>query len=102
MSPRDLFLGLSLLCILNGFLSPVLPLVFHLAPVWMPEFVPLTQSTLLFVSSLAISFGTLLISGIPAALFERLTGREETDTAAMGIWIAGALVLTLPGLAGLL
>lgn len=102
MSPRDLFLGLSLLCIFNGFLSPVLPLVFHLAPVWMPEFVPLTQSTLLFVSSLVISFGTLLISGIPAALFERLTGRQETDTAAMAVWIAGALVLSLPGLAGLL
>lgn len=102
MSPRDIFLGLSLLCIFNGFLSPVLPLVFHLAPIWIPDFVPLTPNTVLFVSSLAISFGTLLLSGVPAALFERLTGRQETDRAAMLVWVAGALVLSLPGLAGLL
>lgn len=101
MSARDIFLGVSLLCIFNGFLSPVLPLVFHLAPVWLPDFVPLTQGTVLFVASLAISFGTLFISGVPAALFERLTGRRETDRAAMLVWLAGALVLAAPGLAGL-
>jgi hypothetical protein len=101
MNPRDIFLGISLLCIFNGFLSPVLPLVFHLAPIWMPGFVPLTQSTVLFVSSVAISFGTLFLSGVPAALFERLTGREVTDRTAMAVWLAGALALSLPGLAGL-
>lgn len=102
MSARDIFLGVSLLCIFNGFLSPVLPLVFHLTPVWLPEFVPLTQSTVLFVSSLSISFGTLFVSGVPAALVERLTGRQETDRASMLVWLAGALVLSLPGLARLL
>jgi len=99
MSPRDIFFVISLICILNGFLSPALPIVFHLTPVWMPGFVPLTQSTVLFVTSLAISFGTLLISGVPAALFERLTGRAETDRAAMLVWLAGAVLISLPGLA---
>jgi hypothetical protein len=102
MTPRDIFLAVSLLCIFNGFLSPALPVVFHLAPVWLPYFVPLTQSTVLFVSSLTISFGTLLVSGVPAALFERLTGRQDTDRTAMLLWLAGALILALPGLAGLL
>ena len=100
MSARDIFLGISLLCIFNGFLSPVLPLVFHLAPIWLPDFVPLTQSTVLFVASLMISFGTLFVAGVPAALFERLSGRQETDRAAMLVWLAGALALALPGLAG--
>lgn len=100
MSARDIFLGISLLCIFNGFLSPVLPLVFHLAPVWLPDFVPMTQSTVLFVASLMISFGTLFVSGVPAALFERLSGRQETDRAVMLVWLAGALALALPGLAG--
>lgn len=100
MSTRDIFLGISLLCIFNGFLSPALPLVFHLAPVWLPDFVPLTQSTVLFVASLMISFGTLFVSGVPAALFERLSGRQETDRAVMLVWLAGALALALPGLAG--
>ncbi len=100
MSARDIFLGISLLCIFNGFLSPVLPLVFHLAPIWLPDFVPLTQNTVLFVASLMISFGTLFVSGVPAALFERLSGRQETDRAVMLVWLAGALALALPGLAG--
>lgn len=99
MNARDIFLGVSLVCIFNGFLSPALPVVFHLAPIWMPEFVPLTPNTLLFVSSLAISFGTLFISGVPAALFERLSGRPETDRASMLVWLAGAALISLPGLA---
>ncbi len=74
--------------------------VFHLAPIWLPDFVPLTQNTVLFVASLMISFGTLFVSGVPAALFERLSGRQETDRAVMLVWLAGALALALPGLAG--
>jgi hypothetical protein len=96
MSARDLFVGVSLICIGNGFLSPALLLLFPLAPLWMPGFVPVTQGTALFASSLLVSFGTLLLSGIPAALFERLSGRGETDRVSMLIWLAGAVVLFLP------
>lgn len=101
MSARDIFIAISLLSIANGFLSPFLILGVSLAVYWLPDFLVGVPQVALFMASLFVSFGTLLLSGIPAALFERATGRQETDRASMLVWLAGALVLTLPGLARL-
>ena len=102
MTARNIFIGISLLSIANGFLSPYLILGVSLAVYWLPEFLFGVPEVALFMASLFVSFGTLLLSGVPAALFERSTGRPETDRASMLVWFAGALVLTLPGLASLL
>jgi hypothetical protein len=101
MSPRDIFIAISLVCIANGFLSPFLILGFGLAMHWLPGPLAGVPQVVLFVASLTVSFGTLLVSGVPAALFERATGRRETDRSAMAVWLAGAVLLTLPGLSGL-
>lgn len=101
MSPRNIFIAISLVCIANGFLSPFLILGFGLTMHWLPAALAGVPQIVLFVSSLAVSFGTLLLSGVPAALFERATGRQDTDSVAMAIWLAGAVLLTLPGLPGL-
>lgn len=102
MTPRDIFIAVSLVSIANGFVSPFLILGFGLAVRWLPEGLAAIPQVALFVASLFVSFGTLLLSGVPAALFERATGRQETDRTAMLIWLAGAVLLTLPGLAPLL
>jgi hypothetical protein len=101
MSPRDIFIAISLVSIANGFLSPFLILGVGLAIQWLPAGLAGVPQVALFVASLFVSFGTLLLSGVPAALFERATGRRETDRAAMAVWLAGAVVLALPGLSGL-
>jgi hypothetical protein len=101
MSPRDIFIAVSLVSIANGFLSPFLILGIGLALQWLPGALAGVPQVALFVASLFVSFGTLLLSGVPAALFERATSRRETDRASMLIWLAGAVVLTIPGLQGL-
>jgi hypothetical protein len=50
----------------------------------------------LFWSSILLSTATLLFSGVPAALYERLLEREPDSTASMWIWLGGALMLSLP------
>jgi hypothetical protein len=47
-------------------------------------------------SSVLLSSATLLFSGIPAALYERLIERDAATTISMWIWFAGAAVLTAP------
>ncbi len=98
MTPRALFVAVLGVTLLNGFVSPAVPLVFLMAPVWMPEFAPQTPIAILYGTSLIVSVSTLMLSGVPAAVFERMTARQETDHASMLVWLGSAALLTLPGL----
>lgn len=99
MNPRVLFLGVLAMTLLAGFTSPALVWVFSLAGFWLPDFLA-TPAFALYGTSLIVSVSVLLFSGVAAALFERVTGRAETDSAAMLVWLAAAAVLTLPGVMG--
>lgn len=98
MTPQTIFVAILGVTLINGFVSPVLPLVFIMAPVWLPEFAPRDQITILYGTSLIVSLATLMVSAVPAGLFERLTGREQSDQASMFVWLGAAMLLTLPGL----
>ena len=82
--------------VLNGLLSPYLAIAMPISAVLMPEVFPRSVGWVLFFSSILVASATLLVSGVPAALYERLIDRGRGGTAAMGIWIAGALLLSLP------
>ena len=98
MNPQTIFIVILGVTLLNGFISPVVPLVFIMSPVWLPEFVSPTRIPLLYGTSLIVSISTLMLSAVPAGLFERLTGREQSDQASMLVWLGAAVLLTLPGL----
>jgi hypothetical protein len=54
--------------------------------------------TLLF-ASLMVSTATIIIAGIPAAIYERFAGaRDDSTPASLWIWLAGVAVLTLPAI----
>lgn len=44
---------------------------------------------------------TLLLGAIPAALYERLRGLQESTPVSLGIWLVATGLLTLPALASL-
>lgn len=98
MTPYSIFVAVLGVTLINGFVSPAVPMVFFWAPVWLPEFAPKTPETILYGTSLLVSLGTLVLSGVPAAIYERITGRTESDTSSMWVWFGAALLLTLPGL----
>lgn len=98
MSVANIFIAILGVTLINGFVSPIVPLVFLWAPVWMPEFAPKTPVAILYGTSLLVSVGTLILSSVPAGLYERATGREMSDQTSMYIWLGAALLLTAPGL----
>ena len=83
-------------CIFNGIFSPFLTLAIPVTAVLMPELFPREIQWVLFWSSILISSATLLFSGVPAALYERLVDRNPEAAASSWIWLAGAVALTLP------
>jgi hypothetical protein len=96
MNREPVLMLLVAIGIVNGILSPFLFILVSLMPAWYPDLLPVTPNLVIYLSSLICSTLTLMLSGIPAAVFERATGRAETDAASLWVWIAGATVLSLP------
>ena len=84
------------LCILNGLFSPYLKIAIPVTAALLPELFPRTVEWVLFWSSVMLSSATLLFSGVPAALYERLAGCDPEATVPIWIWLAGAVTLSLP------
>ena len=93
---HTLFLLVISVCVVNGIFSPYLKVAIPISAVLMPELFPRTVEWVLFWASVLLASATLLFSGVPAALYERLAGRNIEDTISMWIWFAGAAVLSLP------
>src|SRR5215510_10931841 len=93
---QTIFLVIIGISIVNGIFSPYLNIALPVTAVLMPEIFPRTIAWVLFWSSVLLSSATLLISGVPAALYERLVERDPGATASTWIWLAGAALLSVP------
>ncbi len=66
-----------------------------LAPSLLFGSVPLT----LMFASLMVATATIILAGIPAAIYERIIGAKDDSTdASLWIWLAGTAILTLPAI----
>ena len=98
MTGHHLFAGILLLCLVNGIFSPFLLFAVYLSPIWAPDFAMQNPSAVFYLSSLLLSTLTLLVSGVPAALYERATKATESTVPSLTIWLVCAGVLSFPGL----
>ena len=88
--------GVSLL---NGMhFSPFFEPAFHLLRPFIAGTVLATPLVSLYLTSMFVSLMTLLIAGVPAALYERLKGGGQTSPVSIGIWCVGTTVATLPAI----
>jgi hypothetical protein len=79
-------IGLVGLGIINGLFSPFLFFVIQSATLWYPPFLPLSLQFAFMLSSILLS----------TALYERVTGKAETDGTAALIWIGAMALLSYP------
>jgi len=96
---RHILLAIILgLAIANGILSPfrliAQVIVFAMAPALLIS----SPSLVLLASSLLTATATLMLGGVPAALFERLTGKPDSTSLSLAIWLAAVAILSLPAL----
>ena len=88
-----LVIGLS---IVNGIFSPYLSVAIPVSAALMPELFPRTVEWVLFWGSVLLASATLLVSGVPAALYERLVDSDPAATISMWIWFGCAAALCFP------
>ncbi len=82
---------------ISGILSPIVAIFWVLAPLWIPSWLPVCPQLLFYLCSLMAATATLLMSGVPAALYERLVG-DPDDRHALWVWAASAIGMMSLGL----
>ncbi|MBX9827185.1 MAG: hypothetical protein K2Y27_19610 [Xanthobacteraceae bacterium] len=94
------FIGIAFFGMINGLFNQLF-LVFALLHVQILAPALLfgsTGMTLLF-SSLMVSTATIILGGIPAAIYEYVTGqKDDSDVVSLWIWLACTGILTLPAM----
>lgn len=98
MDRQTLFAIVVTVAIVNGIFSPLVGLAYALAPIWLPEFLPITTGILLYLSSLIVATATLLVAGVPAAVYERLIDRRPESKIPTLIWLGASITISLPAL----
>jgi hypothetical protein len=96
MNEQGLFIGAVAVALYNGLFSPFTFVVLQWAPAWMPGFVPFSISAALYGASLIVATTTLLLAGVPAALYERWRRLNASSAESCLIWLIGAILLTIP------
>lgn len=100
MDRQFYFIGIAFFGMINGLFNQIWLLfaLIHiqiLAPALLFGSVPLT----LMFSSLMVSTATVILGGVPAAIYERFKGvREDSDAVSLWIWLAATALLTLPAM----
>ena len=98
------YIGIAFFGMVNGIFNQLWLLfaLIHaqiLAPALLFGSVPLT----LLFASLMVSTATVILGGIPAAIYERFVGAKDDSTeASLWIWLAGTAILTLPAMGNFL
>ena len=52
----------------------------------------------LYITSMFISLMSLLLAGIPAAIYERVNRLKDSNATSLGIWLGALVLITLPSL----
>jgi len=89
--------------LLNGMhFSPFFDPVAILLRPFMAGTILATPLVTLYVTSIFISLMTLLLAGVPAAIYERIKGATTSTPVSLGIWLACTVLLTLPSFMALI
>jgi len=94
------YIGIALFGVVNGLFNQTW-LLFALlhAQILSPALLFGSVGLTLMFASLMVSTATIIIGGIPAALYERLAGAKEDSTdASLWLWLAATAILTLPAI----
>ncbi len=98
------FVGIAFFGMINGLFNQ-LWLVFALihvqilSPALLFGSVPLT----LMFASLMVSTATVILGGIPAALYERyIAVKDDSTETSLWIWLAGTALLAIPAIGNFL
>jgi hypothetical protein len=97
------YIGIAFFGMVNGMFNPLRVVSYIFTNTFLA--VPLfgSQSLVFYFSSLMLATATVIVGGIPAAIYERYVGATEDSTVtSLWIWLAGTAILTIPAIGNFL
>jgi hypothetical protein len=98
------YIGIAFFGMINGLFNQD-ALIFTLVhmQILAPALLFGSVSLTLMFSSLMVSTATIILGGIPAAIYEHVAGAKDDSTeVSLWIWLAGTGILTLPAMGNFL
>lgn len=93
-------IGIASLGLVNGMhFSPYFETAFVLLRPLLTNFYITSPVLQFYFASLVLAVSAVLIAGVPAAIFERMTGRKESDGKSLLLWLAVLGLISLLPLA---
>ena len=94
------YVGIAAFGMINGLFNQALvPTAYVFVKILAPALLFGSESLTLMFSSLMVSTATIIVAGVPAALYEHYVGAKDDSTdVSMWIWLAGTGLLTLPAI----
>jgi hypothetical protein len=93
------YIGIAFFGMINGIFNPMILFTYAISVRLMAEPLFGSSGLIFYFSSLMLSTGTVILGGIPAALYERYVGAKDDSTpVSLWIWLAGTAILTIPAI----
>jgi hypothetical protein len=97
------YIGIAFFGMINGMFHPLRVVSYVFSKVLMTEPLFGSEALIFYFSSLMLATATIIVGGIPAAIYERIVGaKEDSTTASLWIWLAGTAILALPAMGSFL
>jgi hypothetical protein len=93
------YIGIAFFGMINGMFHPLRVFSYIFSKILMD--VPLfgSEALIFYFSSLMTATATVILAGIPAAIYERFAGiKDDSTVVSLWIWLAGTALLTMPAL----
>jgi hypothetical protein len=103
MERNAYYIGIAFFGMINGLFNPALAFAYVVSKILM--YAPLfgSEALITYFASLMLSTATVIIGGIPAAIYEHIVGAKDDSTvASLWIWLAATAILTLPAIGNFL
>ena len=97
MSNQGYLIGILGFALLNGMFSPiVLPQATGAVLLLAPGLLITSPHAVAFLAYLLGTIFTIMLAGVPAALYERVTGATKSGPMSLWIWLTCTELVSLP------
>jgi hypothetical protein len=105
MDRKYYYIGIAFFGMVNGlpFFNPLYLLALGFSSKLMSAPLFGSPALIAYFASLMLSTATIILAGIPAAIYERFVGAKDDSTdASVWIWLAGTAILAIPAVGNFL
>ena len=96
MSRNSFIVAIMSFGLISGLFSPALPIMFVIVTGLAPGLLISSIQIVFMIASILTATVTIMFAGIPAAIYERMSGLQDSNETSWFIWLACTAVLALP------